>query len=89
MALPWIAALGVEWSVLSRSFHPPRADEAPVSAPREAPVRWPRAGLAPVWIAVAGAVAITLPALLRGGAPPAAVVRSADPASCSSCWHSA
>ncbi|MDX6540231.1 MAG: arsenical pump rane protein [Gaiellales bacterium] len=97
MALPWIAALGVEWSVLSRSVHPPRADEAPVCAPREAPVRWPRAplvilaatlagfalsslaGLAPVWIAVAGAVAITLPALLRG-APPAAVVRSADPA---------
>ncbi|HEY3612892.1 MAG TPA: ArsB/NhaD family transporter, partial [Gaiellales bacterium] len=38
------------------------------------------AGTEPVWIAVAGAVAITLPALLRRTATPAAIVRSADPA---------
>jgi arsenical pump membrane protein len=102
MALPWIAALAVEWGVLSRFFALP-SDEQPVAATPETetgaePAHWPRlplailaltllgfalssvAGIAPVWIAAAGAVAITLPALLRGSASPAAVVRSADPA---------
>ena len=98
MALPWIAALAVEWGVLSRFFRPSRDDAATVSVRAQARIRWPRlplvilaatlvgfalssfTGIAPVWIAVAGAVAITLPALLRGRAAPAAVVRSADPA---------
>ena len=37
-------------------------------------------GIQPVWIAVAGAVAITLPALARGTATPLGVLRSAHPA---------
>jgi arsenical pump membrane protein len=98
MALPWVAALGVEWTVLSRFFRPSRAEETSASTPAEMTIRWPRAplvilaatlagfalsslaGLAPVWIAVAGAVGITLPALLRGRATPVAIVRAADPA---------
>jgi arsenical pump membrane protein len=98
MALPWVAALGVEWFVLSRYFRPARAEQASASTPGEVTIRWPPAplvilaatlagfalsslaGLAPVWIAVAGAVAITLPALLRGRATPAAILRCADPA---------
>jgi arsenical pump membrane protein len=98
MALPWIAALAVEWSVLSRFFEPSRGEGPSESSPARAAIRWPRlplvilaatlagfalsalTGVAPVWIAVAGATAITLPALVRGRATPAAVVRSADPA---------
>jgi arsenical pump membrane protein len=98
MALPWIAALAVEWSVLSRFFRPSRDGAASAPVRSQAAIRWPRlplvilaatlagfalsslTGIAPVWIAVAGAVAITLPALLRGRATPIAVVRSADPA---------
>jgi arsenical pump membrane protein len=38
------------------------------------------AGVQPVWIAAAGAAAITLPALARRAATPAGIVRSADPA---------
>jgi arsenical pump membrane protein len=99
MALPWIAALAVEWGVISRFFELPPGDEpeAPGETPDEAE-SWPRlplailaltllgfglssvAGIAPVWIAAAGAAAVTLPALARGATSPAAVVRSADPA---------
>jgi arsenical pump membrane protein len=37
------------------------------------------AGIEPVWIAAAGAVAITLPALARRAAAPVEIVRSAEP----------
>jgi len=36
-------------------------------------------GIAPLWVAGAGAAAVTLPALARGTARPAAVVRAAEP----------
>ena len=36
-------------------------------------------GIAPVWVAAAGAAALTLPALVRGTARPAALVRAAEP----------
>ena len=36
-------------------------------------------GIAPVWVAAAGAAAVTLPALVRGRARPAALVRTAEP----------
>jgi arsenical pump membrane protein len=36
-------------------------------------------GVAPVWFAAAGAVAITIPALVRRTAPPAGLVRAAEP----------
>jgi arsenical pump membrane protein len=36
-------------------------------------------GVAPVWFAAAGAVAITVPALVRKTAPPAGLVRAAEP----------
>ncbi len=36
-------------------------------------------GLAPAWVAAAGAAAITVPALLRGAAAPAALARAAEP----------
>jgi arsenical pump membrane protein len=36
-------------------------------------------GVAPVWFAAAGAVAITVPALVRRTAPPAGLVRAAEP----------
>ena len=38
------------------------------------------AGIEPVWIAAAGAVAITLPALVRRAAAPLEIVRAAEPA---------
>lgn len=93
MALPWLAALAVEWVVLARAF---RADlEAPASA-RAAPaaaVPVPRfalgvvaatlagfalssvAGVAPVWVAAAGALALA--ARERRG--PAGLLRAAEP----------
>jgi arsenical pump membrane protein len=96
MALPWSAAIAVEWTVLSRWFRPEAGGGAVGTAP--AAGAWPRlplailaltlagfalssvAGVQPVWIAAAGAVAITLPALARRTATPAQIVRSADPA---------
>jgi arsenical pump membrane protein len=94
MALPWLAALAVEWAVLARAF---RSDlEAPAS---ERPVRATPApaaprfalgvvaatlagfalsslvGLAPVWVAAAGALALAL----RERRGPAALLRAAEP----------
>src|SRR4051812_43965366 len=93
MALPWLAALAVEWVVLARAF---RSDlEAPSSerAVRAAAVPVPRfalgvvgatlagfalsslVGLAPAWVAAAGALAL----VLHERPPPAALVRAAEP----------
>jgi arsenical pump membrane protein len=94
MALPWLAALGVEWVVLSRSFRadlePPRRAGA---APRSDAPPLPRfalvvvgatlagfaasspLGLAPAWVAAAGALAL----VLHERRPPAALLRAAEP----------
>jgi arsenical pump membrane protein len=98
MALPWLAALSVEWGVLSRFFgHTGRGSEATARPADEQP-EWPRLavailaatlvgfalssvlGVGPVWIAVAGALAISAPALLRRAASPLGIARSAEPA---------
>ena len=98
MALPWLAALSVEWGVLSRFFgHTGRGSEASARPADERP-EWPRLavailaatlggfalssvlGIAPVWIAVAGALAISAPALLRRAVSPLGLARSAEPA---------
>jgi arsenical pump membrane protein len=94
MALPWLAALAVEWVVLSRAFRadlepPPRA----ASAPRADAPPLPRfalgvvaatlagfaasslVGLAPVWVAAAGALALVLHE--RGA--PRALLAAAEP----------
>ena len=97
MALPWLAAIAVEWFVLRRFFdvglrRPPRvqpAAEGPVGVPRFALgvltltlvgfAVSSAVGVAPVWFALAGAVAITTPGL-RGGAPVwREVVRAVQP----------
>ena len=97
MTLPWLAALSVEWAVLSRFFGLTGRGSPPVAQATEERVEWPRfavavlvatlagfalssvAGVAPVWIATAGAVAISAPALLRRAAGPLEIVRSAEP----------
>lgn len=78
MALPWLAALAVEWGALTRAFR--RQLESPTRAEAGAPERvaLPRfalavlgltlagfalssvVGVAPVWIAAAGALALSL-----------------------------
>ncbi|HTX30947.1 MAG TPA: SLC13 family permease, partial [Solirubrobacteraceae bacterium] len=83
MALPWLAALAVEWlafrrffaSDLRRSVATPRAGDAAPATPRFALTVLALTlagfalssvvGVAPVWFAVAGAAAITAPALAR------------------------
>jgi arsenical pump membrane protein len=97
MALPTVAAVGIEWLVLSRYFaaeldrpRPPRAAPAGDRAlPRSALAVLALtmagfglssvAGVAPVWIAAAGAAAITVPALLRRATDPATLLRAAEP----------
>ncbi len=96
MALPTIAAIGVEWAVLRRFFaidlERPRHRTA--SPDRQAVPRFALAVLAltlagfalssliavePVWVAVAGAIAITAPALARRTTTPARLARSLEP----------
>src|SRR3954451_19770670 len=93
MALPWLAALAVEWVVLARAV---RADlEAPAveRAVRAAAVPVPRfalgvvaatlagfalsslVGLAPLWVAAAGALALAV----RERRGPLGLVRAAEP----------
>jgi arsenical pump membrane protein len=96
MALPTVAAIAVEWVVLTRFFAAeldrPRQREA---APE--PARLPRLalavvaatlagflvssplGIAPQWIAAAGAAVITVPALVRRTTTPSGVVRAVEP----------
>jgi len=97
MALPWLAALAVEWLVLSRAFRgdlepPRRAAAAARRAEADAPPL-PRfalavvgltlagfavssfVGLAPVWVAAAGALAF----VVRERRGPAALIAAAEP----------
>lgn len=94
MVLPWLAALAVEWIVLSRVFagdlaRPRRAAPRP-SASRGVPVfalavlgatlvgfaLSSLAGVAPVWVAAAGALALAV----RERPPPGELLRAAEPA---------
>lgn len=97
MALPWAAALAVEWSVLSRAFslelHRPRDATADLGAGAPLPrfalavlagtlagfALSSLAGLDAVWVACAGAVAITVPALRRRSMALPRLVRAAEP----------
>jgi arsenical pump membrane protein len=94
MALPWLAAIAVEWVVLGRAF---RSDLEPAaraaSAPRTDAPPLPRfavgvvvatlagfalsslVGLAPAWVAAAGALAL----IVHERRPPAALLRAAEP----------
>ena len=96
MALPTIAAIGIEWIVLTRFFavelRRPRHAGSPPTRPH-----LPRFALAvlaltlagfgfssalgidPVWVAAAGAVAMTVPALARRIATPLQLARAAEP----------
>ena len=96
MALPTIAAIGVEWTVLRRFFaidleRPRHRTSSPA---RQAVPRFALAVLSltlagfalssliavePVWVAVAGAIAITAPALARRATTPARLARSVEP----------
>ena len=85
MALPTVAAIAVEWAVISRRFEPDRVSAtAPGDDPPAGRLPWFACAvlvltltgfalsslfsLAPVWVAVAGAAAINVPALVGGGA---------------------
>jgi arsenical pump membrane protein len=96
MALPTIAAVGVEWGVLRRFFaldlerprhggpHPPRPALPPFPL---AVLALTLAGFAlssvlgiePVWVAAAGAAAMTAPALARRATTPAQLARAVEP----------
>jgi arsenical pump membrane protein len=94
MALPWLAAVTIEWLILRRFFRrelPPRA-----AAPAAARAALPRAPLAvlgatlagfalssplgfdPAWPAAAGALALLGPQLARGAIRPRDVLRAVD-----------
>jgi arsenical pump membrane protein len=93
MALPWLAALAIEWVVLSRAFGTELepASGAPGRAPE--PVAFPRfalavlaltlagfalasaVGVAPVWVAAAGALALAL----RTRSPARELLRATEP----------
>jgi arsenical pump membrane protein len=81
MALPTAAAVGVEWLVLRRFF------AIDLQRPRRSASQCTLAGFAlssvlaiePVWIAAAGAVAMTAPALARRTASPLRLARAIEP----------
>lgn len=99
MALPWIAAIGVEFAIARVFFaRDLRPTAPPVAGPVTVrPVPVPRAALAvlaftlagfvlsefvgvgPVWVAVAGAVALAVPALRAGRTSPRSLLAAADP----------
>jgi arsenical pump membrane protein len=96
MALPWAAAIAVEWVAFRAFFRRELATHPEPALRLEGRAPTPRfalgvltltllgfalsseVGFAPVWSALAGAAAITLPALTRRRAV-AAVVRAAEP----------
>jgi arsenical pump membrane protein len=93
MALPWLAALAVEWVVLARAFRSDLEDPREERAVRAEAAPVPRfalgvvaatlvgfalsslVGLAPVWVAAAGALALAV----RERRGPVALVRAAEP----------
>jgi arsenical pump membrane protein len=93
MALPWLAALAVEWVVLGRAFRSDleaAASERPVRGVRVPVPRFALGvvaatlagfalsslvGLAPVWVAAAGALALAV----RERRGPAGLIRAAEP----------
>jgi arsenical pump membrane protein len=96
MVLPTLAAIAVEWAVLTRFFaaelgRPPGHQAAPAAPhlPRLALtvlgatlagfLAGSLLGISPVWIAAAGATAITVPALVRRTATAGDVVRALQP----------
>jgi arsenical pump membrane protein len=95
MALPMVGVLAVEWLVLRRWFAVEldrplaRTEAPPVRMPRAAPalllatlagfVLSSLAGVAAVWVALAGALAFAALGVARGAARPASLVRAAEP----------
>jgi arsenical pump membrane protein len=98
MALPTVAAVAVEWIVLTRFFAVdlgrPRRGRATAPAPSRPLPRFALAvlgltlagfaassavGIAPVWVAVAGAATLTLPALAQRATSARRVVSAAEP----------
>jgi arsenical pump membrane protein len=93
MALPWLAALAVEWGVLSGAFRAELEPARRTPGRRQEPVALPRfavavlaltlagfvlaslAGLALVWVAAAGALALAL----RTRSPARDVLRATEP----------
>ena len=98
MALPTLAAVAVEWSVLTRFFavelrrprgRASREDTEPPPLPRPALVVVALTlagfavsslvGIAPVWVAVAGAAALAVPGLVRRATSVGRLVSAAEP----------
>jgi arsenical pump membrane protein len=96
MALPTIAAVGIEW-VVFRRFFAVELERPRQPGTRPARPELPRfavavlaltlagfalssvVGIEPVWFAVAGAAAMTIPALIRRTATPVQLARAAEP----------
>jgi arsenical pump membrane protein len=94
MVLPWLAAIAIEWIILSRSFAGDLEQPTGAEVRDQAPVALPRfalgvvaltligfafsssLGIAPVWIAAAGALVL----VVRERPAASELVRAADPA---------
>jgi arsenical pump membrane protein len=98
MALPWLAAIGVEYLVFRRFFRTDLAGGSDATPPRRAPVPTLALtvigltlvgfgvsgafGVEPVWVAVAGAAVLAVRALVRREVGAVRLVRSASPLFC-------
>ena len=95
MAVPWLAAIGVEYAVFGRFFGSdlntggrvdpgqgtrlPRVTLVVVALTLAGFAAASAAGVNPAWAAFAGAAVLAVRALARGTVAPAALVRAADP----------
>jgi arsenical pump membrane protein len=98
MALPWLAAIGVEYLVFRRFFRTDLAGGSDATPPRRAPVPTLALtvigltlvgfgvsgafGVEPVWVAVGGAAVLAVRALVRREVGAVRLVRSASPLFC-------
>jgi arsenical pump membrane protein len=98
MALPWLAAIGVEYLVFRRFFRTDLAGGSDATPPRRGPVPTLALtvigltlvgfgvsgafGVEPVWVAVAGAAVLAVRALVRREVGVVRLVRSASPLFC-------
>jgi arsenical pump membrane protein len=98
MALPWLAAIGVEYLVFRRFFRTDLAGGSDATPPRRGPVPTLALtvigltlvgfgvsgafGVEPVWVAVAGAAVLAVRALVRREVGAVRLVRSASPLFC-------